>query len=48
MASRAFADFRSSLSLLVEHASVTNGNRPVILVTHSFGGLYATEFCKTK
>ncbi|XP_066387329.1 lecithin-cholesterol acyltransferase-like 1 [Miscanthus floridulus] len=44
VASRAFADFSSSLRLLVEHASVTNGNRPVILVTHSFGGLYATEF----
>lgn len=44
VASRAFADFRSSLRLLVEHASVTNGNMPVILVTHSFGGVFATEF----
>lgn len=44
VASRAFADFRSSLRLLVERASVRNGDKPVILVTHSFGGLFTTEF----
>ncbi|CAN6197894.1 unnamed protein product [Urochloa humidicola] len=41
---RAFAHFRSSLTRLVERASKSNGDRPVILVTHSFGGYYAMEF----
>ncbi|EER94448.1 lecithin-cholesterol acyltransferase-like 1 [Sorghum bicolor] len=44
VASMAFADFSSNLRLLVERASVRNGDKPVILVTHSFGGLFATEF----
>jgi lysophospholipase-3 len=44
VASAAFSAFRSSLTRLVEGASARNGNRPAILVTHSFGGLYATEF----
>ncbi|KAJ1258829.1 hypothetical protein BS78_10G105000 [Paspalum vaginatum] len=41
---RVFSEFRSSLKRLVEHASQSNGNKPVILVTHSFGGFYAMEF----
>uniref|UniRef100_K3Y2W1 AB hydrolase-1 domain-containing protein n=2 Tax=Setaria italica TaxID=4555 RepID=K3Y2W1_SETIT len=41
---RAFSDFSTSLTRLVERASERNGNRPVILVTHSFGGFYAMEF----
>ncbi|CAL5052584.1 unnamed protein product [Urochloa decumbens] len=44
VAARAFANFRSSLTRLVERASERNGDRPVILVTHSFGGTYAMEF----
>ncbi|CAL5038214.1 unnamed protein product [Urochloa decumbens] len=41
---RSFANFRLSLTRLVERASERNGDRPVILVTHSFGGFYAMEF----
>ncbi|KAL6643481.1 hypothetical protein ACP70R_018247 [Stipagrostis hirtigluma subsp. patula] len=41
---RVFSDFVSSLTLLVERASRMNGNKPVILVTHSFGGLFTMEF----
>lgn len=44
LASRAFSDFSSSLRLLVERASQRNGNKPVVLVTHSLGGLFATVF----
>ncbi|CAN6170159.1 unnamed protein product [Urochloa humidicola] len=44
VAAVAFARFRSSLTRLVERASERNGGRPVILVTHSFGGTYAMEF----
>ncbi|CAN6197895.1 unnamed protein product [Urochloa humidicola] len=44
VAARAFSDFRASLTRLVERASGRNGGRPVILVTHSFGGTYAMEF----
>ncbi|CAL5047466.1 unnamed protein product [Urochloa decumbens] len=41
---RSFSDFRSSLTRLIERASERNGDKPVILVTHSFAGFYATEF----
>ncbi|TVU04116.1 hypothetical protein EJB05_50318, partial [Eragrostis curvula] len=41
---RAFSTFVSSLRLLVEHASKRNGNKPVIIVTHSLGGFFAMEF----
>ncbi|KAL6623130.1 hypothetical protein ACP70R_033009 [Stipagrostis hirtigluma subsp. patula] len=41
---RVFSDFLSSLTNLVESASRMNGNKPVILVTHSFGGAFAMEF----
>ncbi|TVT98208.1 hypothetical protein EJB05_56487, partial [Eragrostis curvula] len=41
---RVFSDFLSSLTLLVERASQMNGDKPVILVTHSLGGLFAMEF----
>ncbi|CAN6221546.1 unnamed protein product [Urochloa humidicola] len=41
---KAFSDFRSRLTRLIERASERNGDKPVILVTHSFGGFYATEF----
>ncbi|XP_037462684.1 lecithin-cholesterol acyltransferase-like 1 [Triticum dicoccoides] len=44
MASRAFSGFSSGLRLLVERASQRNGNKPVVLVTHSLGGLFATVF----
>ncbi|CAN6201719.1 unnamed protein product [Urochloa humidicola] len=41
---RSFAHFRSSLTRLVERASERNGDMPVILVSHSFGGFYCMEF----
>ncbi|XP_037469196.1 lecithin-cholesterol acyltransferase-like 1 [Triticum dicoccoides] len=44
LASRAFSGFSSGLRLLVERASQRNGNKPVVLVTHSLGGLFATVF----
>ncbi|XP_020161832.2 lecithin-cholesterol acyltransferase-like 1 [Aegilops tauschii subsp. strangulata] len=44
LASRAFSGFSSSLRLLVERASQRNGNKPVVLVTHSLGGLFAAVF----
>ncbi|KAJ1295961.1 hypothetical protein BS78_01G262500 [Paspalum vaginatum] len=43
-ASRAFSKFTSSLARLVEHASSRNGGKPVILVSHSLGGLNVNEF----
>ncbi|TVU31300.1 hypothetical protein EJB05_22982, partial [Eragrostis curvula] len=43
-ASAVFSRFVSRLTLLVERASKANGNKPVILVSHSFGGYYALEF----
>ena len=39
-----FAHFVSSLRLLVERASARNGNKPVILVSHSQGGINAMAF----
>ncbi|KAI4979052.1 hypothetical protein ZWY2020_015805 [Hordeum vulgare] len=42
--SREFSVFRRNLTALVEHASGTNGGKPVILVSHSHGGLLALEF----
>ncbi|KAF8657339.1 hypothetical protein HU200_060107 [Digitaria exilis] len=44
VAARAFAGFRSRLTRLIERASEMNGKKPVIIVTHSFGGDYAMEF----
>ncbi|KAF8779170.1 hypothetical protein HU200_002846 [Digitaria exilis] len=44
VAARSFAGFRASLKRLVERASETNGDKPVILVSHSFGAFYATQF----
>jgi lysophospholipase-3 len=44
MASKVFSDFSSRFKLLVERASVRNGNKPVILVTHSMGGLFTMVF----
>uniref|UniRef100_A0A0D9ZAS8 Lecithin-cholesterol acyltransferase-like 1 n=1 Tax=Oryza glumipatula TaxID=40148 RepID=A0A0D9ZAS8_9ORYZ len=41
---RAFSRFRRQLRALVEHASRTNGDQPVILVSHSQGGYFALEF----
>ncbi|KAL6643483.1 hypothetical protein ACP70R_018249 [Stipagrostis hirtigluma subsp. patula] len=41
---RVFSDFVSSLTNLIERASKRNGNKPVILVTHSLGGSFAMEF----
>ncbi|KAI4969925.1 hypothetical protein ZWY2020_000839 [Hordeum vulgare] len=41
---REFSMFCRSLMALVEHASTRNGGRPVILVSHSQGGLLALEF----
>uniref|UniRef100_A0A0D3EYM0 AB hydrolase-1 domain-containing protein n=1 Tax=Oryza barthii TaxID=65489 RepID=A0A0D3EYM0_9ORYZ len=39
-----FSDFTSRLRRLVERASERNGGKPVILVTHSLGGLFAMVF----
>ncbi|KAK8448585.1 hypothetical protein SEVIR_7G054100v4 [Setaria viridis] len=44
LSSEVFSDFSSSLKLLVERASERNGNKPVILVTHSMGGLFTMVF----
>ncbi|KAF8779169.1 hypothetical protein HU200_002845 [Digitaria exilis] len=44
VAARSFAGFRSKLTRLIERASEMNGKKPVIIVTHSFGGDYAMEF----
>jgi lysophospholipase-3 len=44
MASKVFSDFSSSFKLLVERASERSGNKPVILVTHSMGGLFTMVF----
>nr|ABG65930.1 lecithin:cholesterol acyltransferase family protein, putative [Oryza sativa Japonica Group] len=41
---RAFSRFRRQLRALVEHASRTNGDQPVVLVSHSQGGYFALEF----
>uniref|UniRef100_A0A0E0EW38 Uncharacterized protein n=1 Tax=Oryza meridionalis TaxID=40149 RepID=A0A0E0EW38_9ORYZ len=41
---RAFSRFRRQLRALVEHASWTNGDQPVVLVSHSQGGYFALEF----
>ena len=41
---REFSMFRRSLTALVDHASRSNGGKPVILVSHSQGGLLALEF----
>ncbi|TVU31298.1 hypothetical protein EJB05_22980, partial [Eragrostis curvula] len=46
-ASAVFSRFLTQLKLLVEHASNTNGNKPVILLTHSLGGLNALAFLNT-
>ncbi|XP_066384892.1 lecithin-cholesterol acyltransferase-like 1 [Miscanthus floridulus] len=43
-ATREFSRFLSNLRMLVEQASERNGDMPVILVTHSFGGLNANVF----
>ncbi|KAF0899086.1 hypothetical protein E2562_012933 [Oryza meyeriana var. granulata] len=40
LASGVFSEFMSSFRLLVERASERNGNKPVIVVTHSLGGLF--------
>jgi lysophospholipase-3 len=40
----AFSRFRRQLRALVEHASRTNGDKPVVLVSHSQGGYFALEF----
>ncbi|CAN6304544.1 unnamed protein product [Urochloa humidicola] len=45
-ANREFSRFLSSLTVLVEHASERNGNKPAILVTHSFGGIIANVFLR--
>ncbi|CAN6310441.1 unnamed protein product [Urochloa humidicola] len=45
-ANREFSRFLSSLTALVEHASKRNGGMPVILVTHSFGGINANAFLR--
>ncbi|CAN6282459.1 unnamed protein product [Urochloa humidicola] len=45
-ANREFSRFLSSLTALVEHASKRNGGMPVILVTHSFGGINANVFLR--
>jgi lysophospholipase-3 len=45
-ASREFSCFQSSLRMLVEQASDRNGDAPVILVTHSFGGINANVFLR--
>ncbi|VAI82158.1 unnamed protein product [Triticum turgidum subsp. durum] len=44
LASPAFSGFSSSLRHLMERASQRNGNKPVVLVTHSLGGLFDTVF----
>nr|TKV92862.1 hypothetical protein SEVIR_9G188600v2 [Setaria viridis] len=44
--SRVFSCFLSSLRVLVEQASERNGDAPVILVTHSFGGINANVFLR--
>uniref|UniRef100_A0A0E0M5T4 AB hydrolase-1 domain-containing protein n=1 Tax=Oryza punctata TaxID=4537 RepID=A0A0E0M5T4_ORYPU len=44
MSAMAFAAFTADLRRLIEHASRKNGGKPVILVTHSKGGLMAVEF----
>ncbi|CAN6298771.1 unnamed protein product [Urochloa humidicola] len=45
-ANREFSRFISSLTGLVEHASKRNGDMPVILVTHSLGGINANAFLR--
>ncbi|GJN03343.1 hypothetical protein PR202_ga20778 [Eleusine coracana subsp. coracana] len=42
--SRVFSEFSSRLKLLIKVTSRRNGNKPVILVTHSIGGLFSMEF----
>ncbi|KAF0929885.1 hypothetical protein E2562_026353 [Oryza meyeriana var. granulata] len=44
MHAMAFSSFMADLRRLVEHASRKNAGMPVILVTHSKGGLMAVEF----
>uniref|UniRef100_A0A0D9XI19 AB hydrolase-1 domain-containing protein n=1 Tax=Leersia perrieri TaxID=77586 RepID=A0A0D9XI19_9ORYZ len=44
MPAMVFSSFMADLRRLVEHASRKNGGKPVILVTHSKGGLVAVEF----
>lgn len=41
---REFSRFRRRLRTLVEHASRKNGDKPVVLVSHSQGGYFALEF----
>ncbi|CAN6287707.1 unnamed protein product [Urochloa humidicola] len=43
---REFSGFLSSLTALVEHASERNGDKPAILVTHSFGGVLVDFFLR--
>ncbi|CAN6292917.1 unnamed protein product [Urochloa humidicola] len=45
-ANREFSRFLSSLTALVERASERNGGKPVILVTHSLGGINADAFLR--
>ncbi|CAL4925913.1 unnamed protein product [Urochloa decumbens] len=45
-ANREFSCFLSRLTALVEHASERNGGMPVILVTHSLGGINADAFIR--
>ncbi|TVU31301.1 hypothetical protein EJB05_22983, partial [Eragrostis curvula] len=42
--SAVFSRFVSRLKRLVERASMANGNKPVILVSHSFGGEKSLDF----
>ncbi|CAN6234575.1 unnamed protein product [Urochloa humidicola] len=44
LSSEVFSEFSSSFRLLVERASERNGNKPVIIVTHSMGGLFTMVF----
>ncbi|CAL4942860.1 unnamed protein product [Urochloa decumbens] len=45
-ANKEFSCFLSRLTALVEHASERNGDMPVILVTHSLGGINADAFLR--
>ncbi|XP_037447585.1 lecithin-cholesterol acyltransferase-like 1 [Triticum dicoccoides] len=42
--SRVYTDYFARVKNLVQHASEKNGNKPVILVGHSFGGKAALDF----
>uniref|UniRef100_A0A0D3HBF5 Lecithin-cholesterol acyltransferase-like 1 n=1 Tax=Oryza barthii TaxID=65489 RepID=A0A0D3HBF5_9ORYZ len=41
---RSFSRFQRQLRALVERASRTNGDKPVVVVSHSQGGYFALEF----